>query len=69
MKRTITIEGMSCNHCVMRVRSALMSIPGVTRVEVSLQDGIATIEASEPITDAQLRQAVEEAGYKVTSIE
>jgi copper chaperone len=34
--RTITIQGMSCQHCVASVTKALQAIPGVGQVNVDL---------------------------------
>ena len=32
----IKIEGMSCQHCVMRVRKAVDELPGVSHSEVNI---------------------------------
>lgn len=59
------IEGMSCQHCVMRVRKAMDELPGVTRSEVNV--GMARVEYDESkIKAADLEKAVEKAGYTVT---
>ncbi|MEG2018838.1 MAG: cation transporter, partial [Clostridium sp.] len=34
MKKKISIEGMSCGHCVNHVKEALSELPGVTSVDV-----------------------------------
>jgi copper chaperone CopZ len=56
------IDGMSCDHCIRAVDRALRSIEGVERVEVEL--GHATIEASDAVSPAALRAAVEAEGYR-----
>jgi copper chaperone len=67
MKSVVSIEGMSCGHCVMRVKSALEAVPGVSGVSVDLTSGKASVEG--PSLDANmLRQAVEKAGYEAVSI-
>jgi len=38
---TITIDGMSCGHCVNAVKAALTAVPGITSHEVAI--GSATI--------------------------
>jgi len=68
MKKQISIEGMSCGHCVKHVENALMEVSGVKKVEVSLQDKLAIVELSQEVEDSKLREAVEEAGYDVTEI-
>jgi len=63
---TIKIQGMSCQHCVMSVTKALGSIPGIRSLQVDLVKGEATFENSQDIPMQSIRQAVEEAGYKVS---
>lgn len=67
MKKIMTIEGMSCGHCVMRVRKALEETPGVTSATVNLLDGKASIEG-EGLDSNLLRGAVIKAGYTVVSV-
>ncbi|MBN2882698.1 MAG: heavy-metal-associated domain-containing protein [Clostridia bacterium] len=67
MKKIVKVEGMSCMHCVGRVKSALESINGVDSVDVSLENNEAIIKGSD-IPDEIIRSAVEEQGYKVNEI-
>lgn len=60
---TITVTGMTCDHCVRAVRDEVSAIAGVTRVEVDLASGQVTIEAAEAIDPAAVAAAVDEAGY------
>ncbi|MGC8967774.1 MAG: CopZ family metallochaperone [Thermus sp.] len=58
----LKVEGMTCNHCIMAVKKALLRVPGVERAEVSLEKGEALVEG---VADPKaLIQAVEEEGYK-----
>lgn len=57
------ISGMTCQNCVRHVTKALSSLPGVTRVEVSLEHNDATVESGAPIPFDQVLSAVQEAGY------
>ena len=68
MKRILTVEGMMCTHCSGRVESALNALPGVSAY-VDLEKKTATVTAAPEVTDAMLRKAVEDAGYKVTKIQ
>lgn len=68
MKRILTVEGMMCTHCSGRVESALNALPGVS-AHVDLEKKTATVTAAPEVTDAMLRKAVEDAGYKVTKIQ
>ena len=65
MKKVMTIEGMSCEHCSGRVTKALNALPGVTAT-VDLKAGKAQVEGD--VSDELLKKAVEDAGYTVTDI-
>jgi copper chaperone CopZ len=60
----LKIEGMSCQHCVMRVRKAVDDLPGVLHSEVNV--GTARVEYDQSKIEAvELERAVEKAGYTV----
>ncbi len=69
MKKTITIQGMSCMHCKMRVENALKSVAGVESAVVDLKKGNAVVAATPGVTDATLLKAVSDAGYDPIHIE
>lgn len=69
MKKKVSIEGMSCGHCVNHVREALSELKGVTDVEVSLEGKYATFEASQDVTDEIIKATIEEVGYEVVGIQ
>lgn len=63
---TMHISGMSCGHCVGAVKKALEGTTGVTVDQVVI--GSATVRYDESATSPdQIRHAVEEEGYAVTS--
>jgi copper ion binding protein len=68
MTKRLSIEGMSCNHCVGRITSALSAVQGVTSVKVSLGAKSAVVEGTD-LVDAPLTEAVAEAGYEVVAIQ
>jgi Cu+-exporting ATPase len=68
MKKTIGIDGMSCNHCRMRVTKALGEVFGVTSAEVDLSKKSAVVESSVEIPDEVLKKAVSDSGYTPTTI-
>ena len=63
--KKITIEGMSCEHCVAHVKEALENL-GASNITVSLEGGYAECETSK--SDAEIKAAIEEEGYDVTNI-
>ena len=65
-KTTLKIQGMTCNHCVMRVAIALKAVPGIQDAQVDLQKGEASVTFDEAkVTQEKMSHAVVEAGYKV----
>jgi copper chaperone len=67
MKKVLSIEGMSCGHCVAHVKEALESVAGVTKADVDLGKKQAVVEGS-TLDDAAMKAAVAEAGYGITAI-
>ncbi len=58
------IEGMSCGHCVMRVKKAVSALPGVADSEVEV--GSAKVRFDETkLKREQIERAVKDAGYQV----
>ena len=66
--KTISIEGMQCNHCKMSVEKALNSIEGITSVEVDLENKNAVIEYSKEIENDKIKSVIEDAGFEVIDI-
>jgi hypothetical protein len=57
------ITGMTCNHCVMNVKSAIAAVDKVQKVEVSLAEKKAVVTGD--FSEEEVRQAIHKAGYKV----
>jgi copper chaperone len=64
---TYDVVGMTCGHCVQAVTEELRRLEGVTRVDVDLATGRATVESSTPLDRAAVAAAVDEAGYELAS--
>jgi copper chaperone len=63
---SMDIGGMSCGHCVGAVRKALQELPGVDVQQVDI--GSAQVRFDDAnVTEAQISEAVEAAGYRVLS--
>lgn len=63
---TINVSGMACGGCSNTVRQALLALEGVAEAEVSHVEAQASVRYdAAKVTPAQLRQAVESAGYAV----
>ncbi|KKG09236.1 COP associated protein [Methanosarcina sp. 2.H.A.1B.4] len=64
-QETIKVEGMSCGHCVMRVKKAIEGLEGVTKVDVSLENKQAVVEFDEGKIDVEkIKAVVKETGYE-----
>jgi copper chaperone len=59
------VEGMDCGGCVKSVTRMLNGVPGVSKVDVSLEQARAAVEFDGALTTlADLKRAVERAGFK-----
>jgi copper chaperone CopZ len=67
MKKTLAIEGMSCKHCVMHVKEALVGVPGVESADVDLAKKSAVVTGS-ALDDEAMKAAVADAGYEIVAI-
>lgn len=65
MRKEIFIEGMTCNHCKMRVEKTLNGIDGVTSAQVILADQKAVVEFDKEVDEALITELIDDAGYTV----
>ncbi len=68
MTKTMTIEGMMCEHCEASVKKALEGLSEVSSAEVSHKEGRAVVTLSAPLSDDILKSAVEAKDYVVKEI-
>jgi copper chaperone len=61
--REYTVEGMTCQHCVLSVTEEVSEVAGAENVDVELASG--SLRVSGDVNDEAVRKAVEEAGYAV----
>lgn len=67
----LSINGMTCGHCVASVTEELSEVPGVLNVEVILNSRAtskATVVTNTELDDNALRDAVSEAGFELVGI-
>ncbi len=62
----VSVEGMSCEHCVQNVREVLEALDGIASAAVSLERGEALLEGE--AGDDAIRAALEEEEYAVHAI-
>ena len=67
-QQTFQVSGMTCDHCVNAVTDEIRALVGVTAVEIDLKAGevsAVTVISDAPLADADVRAAVDEAGYEL----
>ena len=60
---TYSVQGMTCEHCVQAVTREVAMLAGVSDVTVDLATGRLTVTSGGPLSQEELRAAVDEAGY------
>ena len=66
-RRVLALDGLHCANCVSGVKAALEAIPGVA-ADVTLDPQRALVRMDRAIPDESLREAVEEQGFRVVSV-
>lgn len=69
MKHAYHITGMTCGNCEAKVKSNLLSLPGVLSAEISQKENSAVIEISKHISLPVLQRALggEDGKYKISA--
>jgi copper ion binding protein len=62
-KTVLSVEGMSCQHCVKAVSDALGALSGVEKVKVDLKKGEAKVKHDVSVNVQALKDAVAAAGF------
>jgi copper chaperone CopZ len=62
MIATYTVTGMTCGHCVNAVKEEVSAVPGVTAVELELEDGRLAVHSDTAVDFDRIVEAVYEAG-------
>lgn len=62
------VTGMTCGHCEMSIHDEVGEVAGVDAVAVNATTGMLVVTGSEPVDDAAVLAAVEEAGYRAVRV-
>lgn len=65
MDHTITVEGMTCEHCEQNVEEALEGVDGVSEATADRNESSASVAGTANPT--KLVDAVEDAGYDASA--
>jgi copper chaperone CopZ len=60
---TYSVPGISCDHCKRAIEGEVGAVDGVEAVAVDVAARVVTVTGT--ATDAELRAAIDEAGYEV----
>ncbi|MFH2130025.1 MAG: heavy metal translocating P-type ATPase, partial [bacterium] len=68
MKTKVSIDGMSCMHCVKTVTEKLNSVAGISSTVVNLEQKNALVESAAPLDEAVIKKTISDAGFTVTGM-
>ena len=64
----VKVKGMMCGHCEARVKKVLEAIENVESAEASHEKENVIINATGELSDAVIRETIENEDYEVTEI-
>lgn len=63
---TLTVNGMSCAHCVQAVEGSVGNLDGVKQVQVRLDEGKVDIQFdAQRVSIEKITETIEDQGYDV----
>lgn len=65
----ITVKGMMCPHCEAHVKEALEKIAGIDEAVANHKENLVTLTTSADVAEADIKAAVEAAGYEYAGIQ
>lgn len=69
MSKKLLIEGMKCKHCKQNLQDALTEdIAGVEVVDISIEEGYALVNMNEDVQINDVKNIVEDLGFKLTDV-
>lgn len=68
MKQFLSLENLSCQHCVNKVSEKLSELDGVCQVDVNLEKNIATVTTSQTYSQEDYQKSLAKTIYKVIEI-
>ena len=64
--RTLSVPGISCDHCKMSIEQAVSELPGIEKVAVDISARTVDLNFDEGAVGIdQIISAIEEVGYEV----
>ncbi len=63
--KNITVKGMHCPKCQSAVTEAMNGLDGISNVDVNLESGLVTFTEEKPVSEDQIKEAIEKIGFDV----
>lgn len=65
-KVTLSVQGMSCGHCVKSIEGSVGELKGVSKVEVHLEKGTVDVEFNgQEVKLEKIKETIDDQGYDV----
>jgi copper chaperone len=65
VEKVYRVPDVSCEHCVRAITDELTKIDGVERVSVDIPTKLVTVQHGDAVSEQQILDGIEEAGYEV----
>lgn len=65
IREEIQVRGMSCNHCVEKIKRFVGEVSGVSAVSVDLEQKIVAVDFESPATLEAIKEAILDSGFEV----
>jgi Cu+-exporting ATPase len=65
-KLELIVNGMHCNSCASRVKSALKNVINISNVVVNLKENKVTITYQSDINQEEIKKIINDLGYTVS---
>lgn len=65
MKKTLNVDGMSCNHCVQKIQRFVSECEGVKILNIDIDNKILEVDIDDEKRLLYVIEAVEDAGFIV----
>ncbi len=64
-KEVIIVKGMTCEHCIQKIKKFVGEVDGVSQVDVDLSAQKVFVDFNPPAHLEQLKEAIYDAGFEI----
>ena len=62
----IKVEGMTCQHCAMKVKKVIQDVKGVKKADIDLEGKLATVTLNKEVSIDKIISVINNAGYQAS---